>query len=212
MQGACGGAAGNNTATVSRGQNDFYGRADRRKAPCGRRCSARMRLTTYWLCAKCCVTRCYISSWTHLPASCWGVPFIIRGQRCWSELVGRGQSWMELPSCSKHRARVTKGRFTLEHFHRIERPRQSPDLQLLGICSKAWKLLSRFHRSDWPGANLHRKMGNKSLDVQRDVCKNAEQPVSITGNLPQHLGRFKVHEYIYKVNDPPPPRGLDNNL
>lgn len=42
-------------------------------------------------------------------------------------------------------------------------------------------------------------------DVQRDVCKTAERPVSITGNLPQHLGRFKVHEYTYKANDPPPP-------
>lgn len=81
----------------------------------------------------------------------WGVPFISRGQRRCSELVGRGmelnsgQSWMEVPSCSKHRARVTKGRFTLKHFHTIERPRQSPDLQLLRICSKAWKLLQGFH-------------------------------------------------------------------
>lgn len=50
--------------------------------------------------------------------------------------INSGQSWIEVPSCSKHRGRVTKGRFTLEHFHMIERPRQSPDLQLLRICSK----------------------------------------------------------------------------
>lgn len=80
-----------------------------------------------------------------------GGPFISRGQRRWSELVGRGielnsgQSRMEVPSCSKHRGRVTKC-FSLKHFHMTERDRQSPDLQLLRICSKAWKLLQGFQQ------------------------------------------------------------------
>lgn len=111
-----------NTATETHGQSDVYGRAAIEKhhvrdtASTWKKGLCSEEVNNFLaLCKMLCRSTLHIKLKT--PSSIvLGGFFHQQGVEALVRVGWPGQPWMEVPSCSKHRGGVTKGRFTLERF------------------------------------------------------------------------------------------------